>query len=78
MARKCFFIIESLQSFYHVAQAPHLLHIYHNVTASRFKDIVIHYHQKTIADSVADEPFLDGYGPGHSSGRRGILPAEYG
>lgn len=78
MARKCLFIIESLQSSYHVAQAPHLLRIYHKVTASALKDIVILYDQKTLADSVTVEPFLDGYGVGHGSGRRGVLPAECG
>lgn len=76
VARRCLFIIESLQSPYHVAQAPHLLRIYHTVTASAFRDIVVYYHQKTLADFVAVEPFLDGDGAGHSSGRRVALPAE--
>lgn len=78
MARKCLFNIESLQSSYHVALAPHLLRIYHKVTASALKDIVILYDQKTLADSVAVEPFLDGYGAGRGSGRRVVLPAEVG
>ena len=78
VACKCLFIIESLQSSYHVPQAPHLLRVYHKVTASALQDILILYDHKTLADSVAVEPFLDGYGAGHGSGRRVVLPAEYG